>query len=66
MLVEDEGDSRPLDQIVASDGITGKRAHDGCIVALMLSHVSRILTLNGGDFASIAGVVVLEPQAVAG
>ncbi len=67
VLVEDEGTADRWTQIVAGGGITGKRAHDARIVALMLSHgVSQILTLNGADFAGIAGVVVLEPQAVAG
>jgi predicted nucleic acid-binding protein len=49
-------------KLVAQRGISGKRAHDARIVALMKVHsVSRILTFNGSDFSGSTGIGVVVP-----
>jgi predicted nucleic acid-binding protein len=53
-------------QLVTANNIVGKKAHDARLVAAMLVHgVTHILTFNVADFASFAGVTVLDPASVA-
>jgi hypothetical protein len=46
--------------------VTGVAVHDARIAANMLdANIEHILTFNGGDFGRYAGLIILEPQAVA-
>ena len=51
-------------RLILGERMTGRRAFDARLVAVMLAHgIARLLTFNGADFAGL-GIVVLEPQAV--
>jgi len=52
-------------QLVATQNIVGKRAHDARIVAAMLTHgVTHLLTFNTQDFIQVPGITVAAPQSV--
>ena len=45
--------------------ISGKRAHDLRIQAVMLSHnISHILTLNPKDFVAVEGLHIIHPSTI--
>jgi hypothetical protein len=51
-------------RLIIEQPVTGRRAFDARLVAVMLAHgVARLLTFNGADFAGL-GVMVVDPQAV--
>lgn len=53
-------------RLVVTHQVRGKQVHDARLVGLMQAHgIDHILTLNGPDFARYAGIVVLDPAAVA-
>ena len=53
------------EQLVIRYQIQGKNAHDARLVAAMMVHgLSRILTLNVGDFQRFQNLTVLDPQQV--
>lgn len=50
-------------RIVVAHSVTGVQVHDAKLVAAMLVHgVSRVLTLNGRDFARYPDMSVLHPR----
>lgn len=52
-------------QLIVSNKVMGKQAHDARIAALMLAHgVTRILTLNPGDFARYSGITAVTPREI--
>lgn len=52
-------------EIVATQKISGKRAHDARLIAMMkIASINHILTLNPGDFANMAEITVIHPQQV--
>lgn len=62
VLVDDDDTATRWLDLVSTQSVSGKRAHDARIVALMASHgVSRILTLNDQDFAGMPQVVAVRP-----
>lgn len=51
--------------LVRTHGVSGKKAHDARLVAVMRLHgIGSILTYNGRDFARFPDVRVLEPGEV--
>ena len=51
--------------LVAAQPISGKRAYDARIVAVMQAHgLSNLLTLNTGDFTFATGIKVVHPRDV--
>lgn len=51
--------------LVTTFAVTGKPAHDACLVAAMRVHgLTHLLTFNGADFARYP-ITVLDPAAVA-
>ena len=47
--------------------VTGKRAHDARLVAVLKTHgVNHLLTFNGGDFALFKDISVVDPGTIAG
>ncbi len=51
--------------LVTSHKISGKRAHDLRIQAVMLTHnISHILTLNPQDFVVIEGLIIIHPNSL--
>lgn len=49
--------------LVITHKISGKRAHDLRIQAIMLTHhISHILTLNPKDFVAVAGITIIHPN----
>jgi predicted nucleic acid-binding protein len=53
------------EQLVISEAVLGKNAHDARIVASMRVHgVTHILTFNDADFRRFAGITALNPAAV--
>lgn len=51
--------------LVTSHKISGKRAHDLRIQAVMLTHnISHILTLNPQDFVAIEGLIIIHPNSL--
>ena len=54
------------EELVRQYRVKGKKAHDTRLVAAMQRHrISHLLTFNIADFARYAGIVVLDPAAVA-
>ena len=52
-------------RIVVAYGVSGKRAHDAHIVAMMRVHgVNKLLTFNGADFQRFEAVEIIEPAAL--
>lgn len=52
-------------QLVATQKIAGKQAHDARIAAAMLTHgVTHLLTFNTQDFIRFPGLTVTAPQSV--
>src|SRR6266851_4260861 len=52
-------------RIVAKHNVLGIRVHDARLAAVMYVHgVSRILTLNVGDFSRFEGLTALHPESV--
>ncbi|MEM7773346.1 MAG: hypothetical protein AAF327_22930 [Cyanobacteria bacterium P01_A01_bin.37] len=52
-------------QLVSTQHIVGKRAHDARIAAAMLTHgVTHLLTFNTQDFIHVPGITVIAPQSV--
>jgi predicted nucleic acid-binding protein len=50
-------------QVVASSCVSGKRAHDARLVAVMVAHsVDRILTFNTADFSGFVGIIAVDPR----
>ena len=62
VLTDDQATTQHWVDVVSAGRVTGKRAHDARIVALMLSHdVEQLLTLNVADFAGLpVRTVVVE------
>ncbi len=53
------------EQLVASAGVVGKKAHDARLVAAMMVHgVDRLLTFNVQDFRPYAGVRTQSPDEI--
>ncbi len=53
------------EQLVTTNAVLGKNAHDARLAAAMLSHgVTHLLTFNDQDFVRFAGITVLTPAAV--
>jgi predicted nucleic acid-binding protein len=51
--------------LVTSHKISGKRAHDLRIQAVMLTHnIPHILTLNPQDFVAIEGLIIIHPNSL--
>ncbi|MHC5822722.1 MAG: type II toxin-antitoxin system VapC family toxin [Nostoc sp.] len=51
--------------LVTSHKISGKRAHDLRIQAVILTHnISHILTLNPQDFVAIEGLIIIHPNSL--
>jgi predicted nucleic acid-binding protein len=51
-------------ELVTSVPVLGKRAHDAKLAAsLRANGLSHLLTLNGGDFAGMPGIVPFHPSA---
>jgi len=52
-------------QLVATQRIAGKRAHDARIAAAMLTHgVTQLLTFNTQDFIQVPGITIAAPQSI--
>lgn len=52
-------------RVVIDNKVMGKPAHDAKLVALMMAHgVTRIITLNPGDFARYTDITALTPQQI--
>jgi predicted nucleic acid-binding protein len=52
-------------RLVVTHSISGVKVHDARLVAAMHAHaVTRLLTLNPGDFARYSGITVLHPRDV--
>ena len=52
-------------QLVITNKVLGKRAHDARLIAMMLVHkVTHLLTFNTQDFQSFKDIVVLHPDEV--
>jgi predicted nucleic acid-binding protein len=52
-------------QLVATQSIAGKRAHDARIAAAMLTHgVTHLLTFNTQDFIQVPGITIAAPQSI--
>lgn len=52
-------------QLVATQNIAGKRAHDARIAAAMLIHgVTHLLTFNTQDFIQVPGITIAAPQSI--
>ncbi|WP_039727442.1 PIN domain-containing protein [Leptolyngbya iicbica] len=52
-------------QLVSTQNIVGKRAHDARIAAAMLTHgITHLLTFNTQDFIQVPGITVAAPQSV--
>ncbi|HEY9617066.1 MAG TPA: type II toxin-antitoxin system VapC family toxin [Microcoleaceae cyanobacterium] len=51
--------------LVTANQVMGKRTHDARLVAAMLAHgITHILTFNSSDFAGIASITTVHPQAL--
>jgi len=52
-------------QLVATQNIAGKRAHDARIAAAMLTHgVTHLLTFNTQDFIQVPDITIASPQSI--
>ena len=52
-------------QLVATQNIAGKRAHDARIAAVMLTHgVTHLLTFHTQDFIQVPGITIASPQSI--
>ena len=52
-------------QLVTTQNIVGKRAHDARIAAAMLTHgVTHLLTFNTKDFIQVPDITVVAPQSI--
>lgn len=52
-------------EVVGKHSVCGKQAHDARLMSLMLAHgVTRLLTLNPGDFARYQEITVVTPQQI--
>lgn len=50
-------------QVVVSSSVSGKRAHDARLVAVMMAHsVDHILTFNTADFSGFPGITPVDPR----
>jgi predicted nucleic acid-binding protein len=65
-LLEDRPEIFTLwQQLVSTQNIMGKRAHDAQIAAAMLAHrITHLLTFNTQDFIQVPGIAVAAPQSV--
>lgn len=53
-------------EIVVTNGVTGRAAHDANIVAAMQTQgITSILTLNGKDFQRYSEITIIDPHSVA-
>lgn len=66
LLLEDRSEIFTLwQQLVSTQNIVGKRAHDARIVAAMLAHgITHLLTFNVQDFIQVPGIRVTAPQSI--
>ena len=61
---ESERVARHLRDLVQTHRLTGKRVHDGNIVATMLAEgIDRLITENAGDFASFKEIATIGLEA---
>lgn len=52
-------------QLVVSAGVSGVKAHDARLVAVMRAHgITHLLTFNAPDFQRFPGITVVRPQDV--
>ena len=52
--------------LIVAHAVQGKQVHDARLVALMKAHgITRVLTLNAGDFARFPGVIEIAPASLA-
>jgi predicted nucleic acid-binding protein len=66
VLREPESAYTKWKQIVIANKVMGKQVHDARLAALMQAYrISRILTLNEGDFSRYHGIHAVAPQEVA-
>ena len=64
-LLEDRPDIFTAWLDLANSGVSGKRAHDARIAAVLLAHgLDSVLTLNVKDFAGFEGIVAVHPTDV--
>jgi hypothetical protein len=49
-------------KLVVSAGVSGVKVHDARLVAVMLTHVSHLLTFNAGDFSRFPSITAVDPQ----
>ena len=63
-ILDEHPDTYPIWRgLVVRHSVSGRQVHDTRLAALMLAHgVTRILTLNGADFARFPGITVIDPQ----
>jgi predicted nucleic acid-binding protein len=53
-------------RLVEAIPVTGKRAHDARLVAVLKTHgVDHLLTFNSGDFALFRDISIVDPQTLA-
>ena len=53
-------------RLVETIPVTGKRAHDARLVAVLKTHhVDHLLTFNSGDFALFTDIAVADPRTIA-
>ena len=53
-------------RLVETIPVTGKRAHDARLVAVLKTHgVNHLLTFNSGDFALFTDIAVVDPRTLA-
>ena len=49
-------------QLMESTAVSGKRAHDARLVAVLKSHgIDHLLTFNGGDFSLFTDISIVDP-----
>ena len=66
LLPDQPGLLAEWEQLVDAYACHGRVSYDARLVAAMRTHgITRLVTLNGGDFARFPGVTVIDPRAVA-
>jgi predicted nucleic acid-binding protein len=62
-LADTEAVYREWRRIVVQCGVSGVQVHDARLAAAMYAHgISKILTLNGSDFARFADITAIDPH----
>lgn len=66
LLLEDRSEIFTLwQQLVSTQNIVGKRAHDARIAAAMLAHgIAHLLTFNVQDFIQVPGIRATAPHSI--